>query len=95
MSLQRAKATTPATLIEASPPVSQPYKSQSYWSIAFSSLRRDKLTIIALAFILTLALLALLAPLLSNLLVGAVADFPLRGLSQLAAGRRAADGLPG
>jgi peptide/nickel transport system permease protein len=71
MSLQRAKATTPpATLVEANPPASPPYKSQSYWGIAFSSLRRDKLTLVALAFILSLALLALLAPPLSNLLVG-------------------------
>ena len=66
-----AKATIPpAALIETISPAAQSYKSQSYWGIAFTSLRRDKLTIVALAFILSLGLLALLAPPLSNLLVG-------------------------
>jgi peptide/nickel transport system permease protein len=45
-------------------------KPQSYWSLALRSLRRDKLTLAALAFILSLAVLALLAPVITNILVG-------------------------
>jgi peptide/nickel transport system permease protein len=44
--------------------------SQSYWSIALRSLRQDRLTLAAIGIVLLLALLALLAPVLTSVLVG-------------------------
>ncbi|MFZ1767582.1 MAG: ABC transporter permease subunit, partial [Caldilinea sp.] len=41
-------------------------KPQTYWSMAFASLRRDKLTIVALSFIAVIGLLALGAGVLTN-----------------------------
>ncbi|MBE2236415.1 MAG: ABC transporter permease [Caldilineaceae bacterium] len=41
-------------------------KPQTYWSMAFTSLRRDKLTIVALSFIAVIALLALGAGVITN-----------------------------
>jgi peptide/nickel transport system permease protein len=70
MSVQRAKAAAASLPAEATSAGAQEYRSQNYWSIALQSLRRDKLTIAALTFILTLTILALLAPVLSNALVG-------------------------
>jgi peptide/nickel transport system permease protein len=43
---------------------------QSYWSMALRSLRQDKLTLAALSLLLMLGLLALLAPIISQTLVG-------------------------
>lgn len=45
-------------------------KPQTYWDMAFQSLRRDKLTMSALAVILVMTLLSALAPVLSQALVG-------------------------
>jgi peptide/nickel transport system permease protein len=41
-------------------------KPQTYWGMAIQSLRRDKVTIAAMAFLLVMAVLALLAPVISN-----------------------------
>ncbi|HXV99177.1 MAG TPA: hypothetical protein VEC93_12210, partial [Anaerolineae bacterium] len=45
-------------------------KPQSYWGMALRSLKRDKLTLVALGFLLLLGLLAVLAPVITNALVG-------------------------
>ncbi|MEZ4860472.1 MAG: ABC transporter permease [Caldilineaceae bacterium] len=45
-------------------------KPQTYWSMAVQSLRRDKLTLLALGVICLMAILAIAAPGLTNTLVG-------------------------
>lgn len=45
-------------------------KPQSYWDMAFQSLKRDKLTLIALGLLLLLGLLAMLAPMITNSFIG-------------------------
>ncbi|MCB0064834.1 MAG: ABC transporter permease [Caldilineaceae bacterium] len=45
-------------------------KPQTYWDMALQSLRRDKLTVTAIAVVLIMTILAILAPLLSQTLVG-------------------------
>jgi peptide/nickel transport system permease protein len=45
-------------------------KPQTFWSMAVQSLRRDKVTLVAMAFLVILAILSMLAPVLTDLLVG-------------------------
>lgn len=71
MSLEQANPSptvlSPAAKVEAAQLQRQ---SQGYWRLALRSLRRDKLTLVALAFILLMGLLALLAPFISQTVVG-------------------------
>jgi peptide/nickel transport system permease protein len=71
MSVKQAQVSSPAT--SSTGQIISGYlerEPQSYWGMAMQSLRRDRLTLAALAFIFSLALLALLAPVLTHLLVG-------------------------
>lgn len=45
-------------------------KPQSYWGMALQSLKQDKLTLVALGFLSLLGVLAVLAPVITNVLVG-------------------------
>jgi peptide/nickel transport system permease protein len=70
MSAQRAPALA-GQLVETMTPKARPQrKSQSYWALALRSLRHDYLTLTALGVILLLALLALLAPVITQTFVG-------------------------
>ncbi|MFQ5614168.1 MAG: ABC transporter permease [Anaerolineae bacterium] len=63
MSVKQASATIGVpTLLQRKP--------QTYWEMALRSLRQDRLTLVALAFLLFLAVTALLAPVISSALVG-------------------------
>jgi ABC-type dipeptide/oligopeptide/nickel transport system permease subunit len=58
----RSQTTVETTQLQRQP--------QGYWRITLRSLRRDKLTLVALGFILLMGLLALLAPIISQTLIG-------------------------
>jgi peptide/nickel transport system permease protein len=45
-------------------------KPQTFWGMALQSIRNDKVTLLALSFLVTLAVLALLAPVLTDALIG-------------------------
>lgn len=69
-------STQPATLFSTNRPVQQngdiqlQRKPQTYWGMATQSLRRDKLTITAIVIVCLMAIISLLAPFLSQTLVG-------------------------
>ncbi len=67
MSVQQA-TTADLVALAAEPQLKR--KPQTFWGMALRSLRRDKMTLIALTFLFVLGMLSLLAPALTELLVG-------------------------
>lgn len=70
MSVKQAEVSTTSPRGHISPAKHLEREAQSYWRLALQSLRRDKLTLTAMFFILVLATLAALAPVLTDLLIG-------------------------
>lgn len=65
---QVSSTTSPLARLGAVKPLER--EPRTYWKMALQSLRRDKLTLAAIIFILSLGLLAALAPVLANTLIG-------------------------
>jgi len=70
MSVKQAEVSTTSPRGHIGPAKHLEREPQSYWRLALQSLRRDKLTLTAMVFILVLATLAALAPVLTDLLIG-------------------------
>ncbi|MEZ4634087.1 MAG: ABC transporter permease [Caldilineaceae bacterium] len=70
MSVQQAQAASAgmATTLAANPQLQR--KPQTFWGMALRTLRGDKITLIALGFLFTLGFLSILAPVLTDVLVG-------------------------
>jgi peptide/nickel transport system permease protein len=70
MSVQEARVSSREMSALRSAEMQLQRKPRTFWSMAIQSLRRDKVTITALAFLFILGILSLLAPVLTDLLVG-------------------------
>lgn len=70
MSVQEARVSPREVSAARSAELQLQRKPRTFWSMALQSLRRDKVTIAALTFLFILATLSLLAPVLTNVLVG-------------------------
>ena len=70
MSVQQATALPSPTHMAQHDQLQLKRKPQSFWQMALQTLRRDRLTLIAMALIVILGGLALFAPILSSTLVG-------------------------
>ncbi len=70
MSVQQAEAPSAgvAATLAANPQLQR--KPQTFWGMAVRTLRRDKVTLTALGFLFVLAILSLLAPVITDALIG-------------------------